>query len=122
MNFRGEGQGRRYQSVLPGLSDCLVRARSRATWREGQRGVLYSEPRGDVTPKLAAESPAKPSTATRTCDRTSSAAEAAKQKHEEKNPHHADYHPKNRVVHVPLPSLRWLPLGQGALREPSWAR
>ena len=57
---------------------------------------------------LAAESPppAKPSTPAR----TSSAAGAAKQKHEEKNPHHADNHPKNRVVHMPLPPLRWLNL------------
>jgi hypothetical protein len=61
---------------------------------------------------LPAEGPpaAKPSTAAR----TSFAAEAAKQKHEEKNPHHADNHPKNRVVHMPLPSLRWLNL-------PHWA-
>jgi hypothetical protein len=35
---------------IPGPSDWLLRARSLATPREGQRGVLYSEPRGDVTP------------------------------------------------------------------------
>lgn len=60
---------------------------------------------------LAAESPppAKPSTAAR----TSSAAGAAEQKHEEKNPYHADNHPKNRVVHLPPPPLRWLPLVKG---------
>jgi hypothetical protein len=50
MNFRGDGRDRRYHSVLPGLLDELLRARSLATPREGQRGVLYSEPRGDVTP------------------------------------------------------------------------
>jgi hypothetical protein len=62
---------------------------------------------------LAAEAPppAKPSTAAR----TSFAAEAAKQEDEEKNPDHADDHPKNRVVHMPLPSLRWLNLPKGVL-------
>jgi hypothetical protein len=65
--------------------------------------VLHSDPRGDVTPKLAAESPS--SAATRTCDRTLPATGYAKQENEEKNRHHADHHPKNRVVHMPLPSL-----------------
>jgi hypothetical protein len=59
--------------------------------------------------------PAKPSTAAR----TSFAAEAAKQKHEEENPHHAHNHPKNRVIHMPLPSLRWLNLPKCVLLGPS---
>jgi len=59
---------------------------------------------------LAAEGPppAKPSTAAR----TSFAADAAEWEHEEKNAHHADNHPKNGVVHMPLPSLLWRDLSQ----------
>jgi hypothetical protein len=48
--LRGDGRGRRYHSVLPGLSDELLRARSLAHTARGPAGVLYSEPRGDVTP------------------------------------------------------------------------
>jgi hypothetical protein len=46
------------------------------------------------------------------------AAGHAKQENEEKNAYHADYHPKNRVVHLPLPSLRWLNLPKGVLPSP----
>jgi hypothetical protein len=66
---------------------------------------------------LAAEGPppARPSAGAR----TSSAADAAKQNHEEKNPHHANNHPKNRVIHMPLPPFHWLNLVKGVHLEPS---
>jgi hypothetical protein len=68
---------------------------------------------------LATESPppAKPAPAAQT-----SSPGAAKQEHEEKNPHRADNHPKNRVIHVPLPPSLGELGAKGFLLLPSLAR
>jgi len=68
------------------------------------------EARGHANLAAEAPPPAKPSAAAQ----TSSPAGAAQQEQEEENPHHADNHPKNRVIHTPLPPPL-VELGQGVL-------
>lgn len=87
-----------------------------ATVPHSVSAARYEEPRSRGHANLATERPAaaKPSTDAR----TSSAAGAAKQNHEEKYPHHADNYPKNWVVHMSLHSLRSLNLVKCVLLEP----